>query len=85
MQMTVRMPDEYSKKLDQLSKRMGLKRSDVIRLALKQFFEGEHRENYSPPFNKVSHLLGVAESGIRNLGKRHRDYLITKIRTGKES
>jgi metal-responsive CopG/Arc/MetJ family transcriptional regulator len=82
MQMTIRMPDEYTKKLDQLSKRMGLKRSDVIRLALKQFFQEDDLQDHSSPFQKVSHLLGVAESGIRDLGKRHRDYLITKIRRG---
>jgi len=79
MQMTVRMPDEYTKKLDQLSKRMGLKRSDIIRLALKQFFEEDDRQTHSSPFQKVSHLLGVTQSGIRDLGKRHRDYFITKV------
>ena len=80
MQLTVRIPDGYTKKLDQMSKRMGLKRSDIIRLAIKQFFEQDQRQDHSPPFQKVSHLLGVAESGVRDLGKRHRDYLAARIR-----
>jgi metal-responsive CopG/Arc/MetJ family transcriptional regulator len=82
MQLTIRMPDEYTEKLNSLSKKMGLKRSDIIRLALKQFFEEDHRENYRPPFQKVSYLLGTVESGTKDLGKRHRDYLIQKIRRG---
>jgi len=32
------------------------------------------------PFQKVKHLLGTAESGIKDLGQRHRYYLIKKIR-----
>ena len=82
MQLTVRMPDEYTEKLDHLSKSMGLKRSDIVRLALKQFFEEGHEENRGTPFSKVSHLLGTVESGVKDLGKRHRDHLIQKIRRG---
>jgi hypothetical protein len=80
MQLTVRMPDEYQTSLNLLSKKMGLKRSDIVRLALKHYFE-EHREEAGPtPFQKVRHLLGVAESGVPDLGKNHREYLIRKIK-----
>lgn len=82
MQLTVRMPDQYTKKLDLLSKKMGLKRSDVVRLALQRFFDESSEEIGSSPFDKVKNILGVAESGIKDLGQRHRHYLIRKVRRG---
>ena len=82
MQLTVRMPDEYSEKLESLSRKMGLKRSDIVRLALKQFLEEKNNSTYPTPFEKVSHVLGSVESGMKDLGQRHRHYLIQKMRRG---
>jgi len=82
MQLTVRMPDEYTKKLNVLSKKMGLKRSDVVRLALKQFFDENSVSIDQSPFEKVKNMLGVGQSGMKDLGQRHRHYLIQKIRRG---
>lgn len=80
MQLTVRMPDEYKDRLSELTKKMGLKRSDIVRMAVKQFVEENLRSDQRTPFEKVRNLLGTAESGINDLGQRHRDYLIKKIR-----
>ena len=80
MQLTVRMPDEYQSKLAELTREMGLKRSDIVRMALRQFIEENLKRKSITPFEKVSNLLGTAESGIKDLGQRHRDYLIEKIR-----
>ena len=80
MQLTVRIPDHYTDKLDRLTKKMGLKRSDIIRLALKQFFEEGAEKDDRTPFQKVSHFLGIVESGIGDLGQRHRNYLIQRMR-----
>jgi antitoxin component of RelBE/YafQ-DinJ toxin-antitoxin module len=82
MQLTVRMPDEYSEKIAVLAEKMGLKRSDIARLALKQFIDENLDNNQSTPYQKVMHMLGSVESGIKDLGQRHRDYLIKKIRKG---
>jgi antitoxin component of RelBE/YafQ-DinJ toxin-antitoxin module len=82
MQLTVRMPDKYTKKLNVLSKKMGLKRSDVVRLALQRFFDENSVGIDQSPFEKVKSMLGVAESGIKDLGQRHRHYLIQKMRRG---
>lgn len=82
MQLTVRMPDEYAEKLEKLTKKMGLKRSDIVRLALKQFFEEGSEKDSRTPFQKINHLLGIVESGFKDLGKHHRDYLVQKIRRG---
>lgn len=80
MQFTVRMPDEYGEKIVMLADKMGLKKSDIARLALKQFVEENLGRDQSTPFQKVKHLLGSAESGIKDLGQRHRDHLIKKIK-----
>jgi hypothetical protein len=76
------MPDEYTEKLNLLSNKMGLKRSDIVRLALKCFLDENSGGIYQPPFQKVKSILGVAESGIKDLGQRHRHYLIQKIKRG---
>ncbi len=82
MQLTVRMPEEYTEKLNLLSNKMGLKRSDIVRLALKCFLDENSEGIYQPPFQKVKSILGMAESGIKDLGQRHRHYLIQKIKRG---
>jgi len=80
MQMTVRIPDEDEKKVARIGKKMGLKRSDIFRLAIKQFIDENLKSDDRVPFKKVSHLLGIGESGISDLGQHHRDYLIRKVR-----
>ena len=82
MQLTVRMPDEYTKKLNELSNKMGLKKSDVVRLALKRFLDEDSKEIDPFPFQKVKSILGVGQSGIKDLGQRHRHYLTQRIRRG---
>jgi len=80
MQITVRMPDEYKEKINMLAKKMGLKKSDIARLAVKRFIEEHLSHDRRTPYQKVSHLLGVVESGIKDLGQRHREYVIQRIR-----
>ncbi len=80
MQLTIRMPDEYGGKIEMLAEEMGLKKSDIARLALKRFIEENMDNEQASPYQKVKHLLGTAESGIRDLGQRHREHLIGKIR-----
>ncbi len=80
MQLTVRMPDEIGQEMDKLSKKMGLKRSDIVRLALKRFLDEETEGDPRTPFQRVRRLVGSAESGIKDLGQRHRYYLAEKFR-----
>jgi hypothetical protein len=80
MQLTIRMPDEHYYKIEMIAKKMGLKKSDITRIALKKYLdECEIRENLSP-YEKAKHLIGIAESGITDLGKNHRQYLIDNIK-----
>lgn len=82
MQLTIRMPDEQMPKIEHIAKEMGLKKSDVTRMAIKKFIEeyiGEKKE--MKPYTRARHLLGVAESGVADLGQCHREYLIEKIKS----
>ena len=80
MQLTIRIPDEYSLRIEQLTEKMGLKKSDIARLALKQFLDENSSEDNRKPFDKIKHLLGTAESKIEDLGQRHREHLIQKMK-----
>jgi hypothetical protein len=48
----------------------------------KHFIEENNKDISVTSFNKVRHLLGVAEGGIEDLGQRYRHYLIQRIRKG---
>ena len=81
MQLTIRVSDEQMVRIDQIARKMGLKKSDVTRMAINKFVEdfgGEASE--TKPYHRIKYLLGVAESGITDLGHRHREHLIRKIR-----
>ena len=81
MQLTIRMPDEQMKMIEHIAKKMGLKKSDVSRMAIKKFID-EYGDSSEKPFDKVKHLLEVVESGVTDLGQRHREYLIQKVAYG---
>lgn len=79
MQLTIRIPDEQMSRIENIAKNMGLKKSDVTRMAIKKFIE-EYNVSTAKPFNKIKHLLGAVESGVSDLGQGHRKHLIKKIK-----
>jgi len=79
-QLTIRMPEKYFSKIEQIAKSSGLKKSDITRMAIRKFLEEYSREEKSDLYSKVKHLIGAVESGISDLGKNHRKYLIKKIK-----
>ncbi len=80
MQITVRMPDVYLSKLESIAVKMGLKKSDVTRMAIKRFIEEYDKVDDTAPFAKIRQFVGIAESGISDLGQNHRKYLIAEIK-----
>ncbi len=80
MQITVRLPDEDAEKIDLLSKRLGMKKSDIIRLVIRRFVEENSPGNERTPFDRVKDLVGGGASGIPDLGSRHREHLLKKLR-----
>ena len=79
MQLTIRMPNEQMNRIEHIAKKLGLKKSDVTRIAIKKFIE-EYNDSTEKPFDKVKHLLGIVESGVPDLGQRHRHHLLKKIK-----
>lgn len=79
-QLTLRLSAETAEQLDRMAKRLQRKRSEVVRLALEQFLAVQVE---SRPIDRVRDLLGRVESGVPDLGQRHRDYLVKRLRNGR--
>lgn len=85
MQMTIRLPDEYKTRIDDIALRTGLKRSEVARLAIKQFIEDfDSQRAEERPAARARDLLGVAESGVSDLGTEHRRHFLRRMQERKQ-
>ena len=78
-QLTMRLPAALAEKLERSARRLRRKRSEVVRQALEQFLDTQPAVR---PIERVRDLLGSIESGRPDLGQRHRDYLIRRLRHG---
>ena len=79
-QLTIRMPEKYLFKIEQIAKSSGLKKSDITRMAIRKFLEEYSGEEGADLYSKAKRLIGVVESGISDLGQNHREYFIKKIK-----
>ena len=79
-QLTLRVPAELAAKLERSARRLKRKRSEVVREALEQYLESEPAVR---PIERVRDLLGTFASGKSDLGQRHREYLIGRLRRGR--
>lgn len=77
--LTLRLPKALFEKLEHSAKRLKSKRSDVVRLALERFLD---TETDIRPIERVRDLVGRIESGVPDLGQRHREHLIQRLRRG---
>ncbi|MCL4393750.1 MAG: ribbon-helix-helix domain-containing protein [Chloroflexi bacterium] len=77
-QLTVRLPANLAEQLERTAKRMRRNRSDVVRLALEEYLAAPTEER---PIERLRDLLGQVESGLPDLGERHREYLVKRMRT----
>jgi hypothetical protein len=78
-QLTLRLPEALASRLERSARRLKRKRSDVVRLALEQFLDSEPATR---PVERVRDLLGSVDSGVPDLGQRHREHLIRRLRRG---
>jgi Arc/MetJ-type ribon-helix-helix transcriptional regulator len=83
-QITVRMPEDLLERLDHEATALSRKRSEVIRVAVERFLARPH-ERAGRPVDRVRDLLGSFESGIPDLGQRHREHLVERLRRGLRS
>lgn len=79
-QLTVRLPDDLEQEVANYAKRLRLKRSDIVRMALERFLRESSVREESSPYQKVISLLGVVSSGVPDLGSAHREHLVKRIR-----
>lgn len=79
-QLTLRMPTDLAVRLERVAKRTRRRRSEVARLALEQFLNQADLGTQRRPIDLVRDLLGSVESGIPDLGRHHRDYLLRRLR-----
>jgi len=79
-QLTLRISSEMAEQLDRVAKRMGRKRSEVARLALAHYVASPVEEK---PIELVRDLLGKVKSNHSDLGQRHREYLLKRLRNAR--
>lgn len=79
MKITVKIPDEFDKQIRDMMEKLKLRKSEIIRLALEQFFR-EHSQSVESPYPKVENLIGIVESGIPDLGTHHRKHLAKRMK-----
>ena len=82
-QVTVRMPEELVERLDREAALRRRKRSDVIRMAVERFLGEAQPPIGERPIERVRDLIGSVESGIPDLGQRHREHLLDRLRRGR--
>ena len=81
-QLTVRLPDDLGRTLKSASRRMQRKPSEIVRLALQEFL-GTTAGRPGRPADRVRRLIGSLESGIPDLARRHRAYVLESLKHGR--
>ncbi len=79
MQIMVEIPDELNHKVNTFVQKLKLSESALVRMALEQFFYS-YAEQSLHPYSKVRDSIGVATSGISDLGTNHKKHLAYKMK-----
>jgi len=79
-QITIRLPETLRRRLDRVAKSVGRRRSDLARLAVQRYLDELESESAPRPYERVRDLLGSVDSGVSDLGSRHRDHLLAYFR-----
>jgi len=79
-QLTVRLPKNVDRSISSLARRLGLKRSDIVRMALQKLIDEFENGQQERPYDRVKRLIGAVESGIPDLGSEHRKHILERIK-----
>jgi predicted DNA-binding protein len=79
-QITIRLPETLRRRLDRMAKNVGRRRSDLARLAVQRYLDELEGASAPRPYERVRDLLGSVDSGVSDLGSRHRDHLLAYFR-----
>jgi predicted transcriptional regulator len=77
-QLTVRLPRDLSLALQRAARQMHRKNAEVVRMALRQFLEVPREAGR--PVDRVSNLLGAADSGDPDLAEHHRERILESLK-----
>lgn len=72
-QLSVRLPGDLAKKLEETAAARGIDRSDLVREAIRLYLE--ETDGSDRPWDRVSDLAGAASGGPPDLARRQREYL----------
>ena len=81
-QVTVRIPEDLKRALDEASRKMQRKNSEIVRMALRAFLQGAPGRG-TRPSDRVRGLVGSLESGVPHLAERHREYVVKSLKHGR--
>lgn len=79
-QFTLRLPGRLHERLARAANRLGLKRSDLARMAIQRYLDETEQMPRPRPYDAVRDLLGSLDSGVTDIGSRHRQYLLARFR-----
>ena len=79
-QLCVRIDDRLGALLEARARSLGLRRSDVVRRALEREVGAAAAADQAPLLERMGDLVGSVESGLPDLGSRHREHIIERLR-----
>ncbi|MDH4028584.1 MAG: hypothetical protein OEU95_07135 [Nitrospirota bacterium] len=79
-QLTVRLSDDLDRDVSNISKKLHVKRSYVVRMALEKFVKEFQVKEDTAPYDRVRDLVGTVSTGAPDLGGAHRKHLLKKFR-----
>lgn len=77
-QLTIRLPADLRRALEVAARKSERKRSEIVRMALRQFLEVTPSSD-SAPADRVRALIGSLASGVPDLAERHREYVLETL------
>jgi predicted DNA-binding protein len=79
-QLTIRLPEPLHNRLTRAASHLGLKRSDVARMAIQRYLDETEHMSRVRPYDAVKDLIGSLDSGVSDIGSQHRKYLLARFR-----
>lgn len=79
-QLTVRLPGALHNRLTRVANRLGLKRSHLARMAIQRYLDETEHTPRARAYDAVKDLIGSLDSGVSDIGSRHREYLVRRFR-----
>ena len=76
----VRLPKELEEELNRLAKKRNLTKTDIVKEALKLFFQTEKSKTQKTPYELGKALFGKYDSAQENLSETYKKRLKGKLR-----